>query len=138
MIDFFHRPVEICKRPIDNPNFIAEFKKIFRLGFQFAGEGLARLFDLPIPGNVVGMAMLLLALLRGWVRVEWLQEAAELLLSYMALFFVPAGVGVMLYFDLIGREWLPIVLATFLSTFVVMAVTGWAEKLLDRSEAEHD
>ncbi len=111
---------------------------VLLLVFQFVGEGLSTLFDLPIPGNVVGMALMLLALVRGWVRVEWLQEAAELLLSYMALFFVPAGVGVMLYFDLIGREWLPIVAGTLLSTFVVMAVTGWTEKLLDKSEGDNE
>lgn len=107
---------------------------VLLLVFQLVGEGLSTLFALPIPGNVIGMALMLVALSAGWVKLEWLQEAADLLLSYMALFFVPAGVGVMLYFDLIGREWLPIVAGTFISTFVVMAVTGWCEKLLDKRE----
>lgn len=107
---------------------------VLLLLFQFIGEGVSALFALPIPGNVIGMALLLLALSVGWVKLEWLQEAADLLLTYLALFFVPAGVGVMLYFDLIGREWLPIVAGTVLSTFVVMAVTGWTEKLLDQHE----
>ncbi|NOY14203.1 MAG: CidA/LrgA family protein [Deltaproteobacteria bacterium] len=105
---------------------------VLLLVFQFIGEGLSALLALPIPGNVIGMALMLLALSVGWVKLEWLQEAAELLLSYMAMFFVPAGVGVMLYFDLISREWLPIVAGTVISTFVVMAVTGWTEKLLDK------
>ena len=107
---------------------------VLLLVFQFVGEGLSTLLALPIPGNVIGMALMLLALSVGWVRLDWLQEAADLLLSYMALFFVPAGVGVMLYFELIGREWLPIVAGTVISTFVVMAVTGWCEKLLDKHE----
>lgn len=107
---------------------------ILLLLFQFVGEGVSAFFALPIPGNVIGMALMLLALAVGWVKIEWIQEAADLLLSYMALFFVPAGVGVMLYFDLIGREWLPIVVGTVISTFVVMAVTGWAEKILDKHE----
>jgi holin-like protein len=94
------------------------------LGMQFIGELLSRLFHLPIPGNVMGMGLLLICLWRGWVKVQWIQEAAELLLSHLALFFVPAGVGVMVYFDLIAAEWLPIVVATVASTFVVMAVTG--------------
>lgn len=107
---------------------------VLLLVFQLVGEGVAVLFALPIPGNVIGMALMLLALSVGWVKLDWLQDAADLLLSYMAMFFVPAGVGVMLYFDLIGREWLPIVAGTVISTFVVMAVTGWAEKLLDKHE----
>ncbi|SHI48713.1 holin-like protein [Malonomonas rubra DSM 5091] len=107
---------------------------VLLLLFQFVGEGLSRLLGLPIPGNVIGMALMLLALVQGWVKVKWLEQAADLLLSYMALFFVPAGVGVMLYFDLIAREWLPIVAGTVISTFVVLAVTGWCEKLLDKQE----
>ncbi len=103
---------------------------VLLFGFQFIGEFLARLLDLPIPGSVIGMAMLLLALAAGIVKEESIAEASDLLLKYMTLFFVPAGVGVMLYFDLIAREWLPIIVATVVSTFVVMAVTGWAEQLL--------
>jgi len=105
---------------------------VLLLVFQFVGEGVSRLLDLPIPGNVIGMALLLLALAVGWVREEAIREASELLLSYLALFFVPAGVGVMLYFDLIGREWLPIVAGTVFSTFAVMAVTGWTERWLEK------
>ncbi|PLY01709.1 MAG: CidA/LrgA family protein, partial [Desulfuromonas sp.] len=74
---------------------------VLLLVFQLVGEGFSRVLDLPIPGNVIGMALLLLALSVGWVREEAIREASELLLSYLALFFVPAGVGVMLYFDLI-------------------------------------
>mgnify|MGYP001156645551 CR=1 FL=1 len=105
---------------------------VLLLLFQFIGEGLSTFFAMPIPGNVIGMALMLLALSIGWVKIEWLQEAAELLLVYMAMFFVPAGVGVMLYFDLIAKEWLPIAAGTIISTFVVMAVTGWCERLLDK------
>ncbi len=103
------------------------------LALQFVGELISRGLDIPIPGNVLGMGLLLLALAAGIVKVEWVQEAADLLLSHLALFFVPAGVGVMVYFDLIGKEWLPIVVATLVSTFVVMAVTGWVAVRLDRS-----
>lgn len=100
------------------------------LALQFIGELVSLRFSLPIPGNVLGMALLLVLLSLGVVRVEWIEDAVELLLSHLALFFVPAGVGVMVYFDLIRREWLPITVGTVVSTFVVMAVTGWlAERL---------
>lgn len=101
--------------------------------FQFGGELITRSAGWPIPGNVLGMVLLLIALARRWVKVEWIEEAAEFLLENLALFFVPAGVGVMVYFDLIAGEWLAISVATFVSTFVVMAVTG---KLADRFEPE--
>ncbi len=99
---------------------------------QFVGEMTSLGLHLPIPGNVIGMGLLLAALATGIIRLEWVQEAAELLLSHFALFFIPAGVGVMVYFDLIRREWLPIAAALVLSTFAVMAVTGWTERWLEK------
>jgi holin-like protein len=105
------------------------------LFFQFCGEILSRLFDLPFPGNVLGMGLLLIALRAGLVELKWLEEAAEMLLSNMALFFVPAGVGVMVYGDLIAAEWLPITVATVLSTFAVMAVTGKLAQKLESGES---
>ena len=102
----------------------------YLLLFQLCGEIISRFLDLPIPGNVMGMGLLLLGLIVGWIDVKWIEEAAEILLSNMTLFFVPAGVGVMVYSDLIAAEWLPITVATVASTFVVMAVTGvLAQKL---------
>lgn len=101
---------------------------------QVAGELLSRWLKLPIPGNVLGMALLLLGLGCGWIKLAWVEDASELLLSHLALFFVPAGVGVMVYFDLIASEWLPIVVATVVSTFVVMTVTGLLADRLERRE----
>jgi holin-like protein len=104
----------------------------FLLLFQFSGEVLVAWSGLPVPGNVVGMVLLLLCLLAGVVRVDWVEEAAELLLKHLALFFVPAGVGVMVYFNLIASQWLPITISMVLSTFVVLAVTGWVEQKLEK------
>ncbi len=105
---------------------------------QFLGEMISAGLNLPIPGNVIGMGLLLLALNLKLVRTQWVEDAVELLLSHLALFFVPAGVGVMVYFDLIAAEWFPITVSTVLSTFVVMAVTGWVAKLLEKQGAAHD
>jgi len=104
------------------------------LGLQFVGEGISLAVGLPVPGNVMGMALIVVALMAGIIRIEWVQEAAELILSHMAIFFIPAGVGVMVYFDLIREEWLPIVAGTVLSTFAVMAVTGWVESRVERGK----
>lgn len=106
----------------------------FLLLFQLCGEFVSRLLDLPIPGNVMGMGLLLIALSTKMIDIKWLEDAADLLLSNMALFFVPAGVGVMVYADLIAAEWLPITVATVVSTFIVMAVTGVLAQKLESSE----
>jgi holin-like protein len=102
------------------------------LGFQFGGEIISRWLAVPIPGSVLGMGLMLAALGAGVVRLSWIEEGAELLLAHLALFFIPAGVGVMVHFDLLKSQWLPVVVATVVSTFVVMAVTGWVEGFLSR------
>ncbi len=107
------------------------------LVMQFLGEMISRGAGIPIPGNVIGMGLLIVALWLKIVRVEWVQEAADLLLSHLALFFIPAGVGVMVYFDLIRREWLPISVALVVSTFAVMAATGWTEAWLEKRGRSH-
>jgi holin-like protein len=104
--------------------------------FQLCGEFISRTLDLPIPGSVLGMSLLLLGLMTNLVDIKWFEEAAEMLLANMALFFVPAGVGVMIYGDLIAAEWLPISVATVLSTFVVMAVTGKLAQKLEATEQD--
>lgn len=89
-----------------------------------AGELLALIPGLNIPGSILGMLILTALLERGVVRPASIERICRFLIANMGFFFVPPGVALMLYFDLIASEWLPIVVATVLSTFVVLVVTG--------------
>lgn len=91
---------------------------------QLAGELIVLVSGLPLPGPVVGMAILFAGLLvRGEVP-DGLQELAAGLLRHLSLLFVPAGVGVLLHLALISTEWLAISLSLVLSTAVTVAVTA--------------
>jgi holin-like protein len=91
---------------------------------QLIGEAIARGLDLPLPGPVVGMALLFAGLLlRGGVP-EGLAKTSGGLLDHLSLLFVPAGVGVMLHFSLVAREWLPIAGALIGSAVLTVAVTA--------------
>ena len=89
------------------------------------GESIVKLTGWPIPGNVLGMALMTIALKLGAVRHEDVKPSAQVLLDNLAFLFVPPGVGLMLYFDLIARQWLAITVAVVASTFIVMGVVGW-------------
>lgn len=92
--------------------------------FQLIGETISMLFRLPVPGPVIGMGLLFVALvLRGGASSE-LRNTAQNLLQHLSLLFVPAGVGVMLHFERIVNEWLPILIALPASTFATIAVTA--------------
>jgi holin-like protein len=102
------------------------------LAFWFAGDRIADAARLPLPGSVVGMLMLAAALRLRWVPARVVEPAARLLIRNMALLFVPAGVGVMAYGGLLGREWLPIVAAGAASTVAVLVAVGWLQQRQER------
>ena len=91
------------------------------LVFQLIGEALVRTFGLPMPGPVVGMALLLLALVVKPSLLAMIQPTAATLLQHFSLLFVPAGVGVMLHLQRLGDEALAIGVALVVSTWVGLA-----------------
>lgn len=91
-------------------------------GFLALGEGLSRW--VPLPGSVLGMVLLALALGRGWVPAEEVRPAAGVLVGNMAFFFVPAGVAVVLEVDAVAREAGPLVVASLVSTLLVMGTVA--------------
>ena len=101
------------------------------LAFLLVGTSIASFGRLPLPGSVAGMLLLAAALHFRWMPAAWVEPAAELLLRHMALLFVSPGVGLMLQYDLLRREWLPIVAASAASTLAVLLVVGWLQQRLE-------
>ena len=107
---------------------------------QLAGEVIARLLQLPVPGPVLGMVILFIGLVvRGHVPDD-LSTVAGGLLQNLSLLFVPAGVGVMLYARLLVDNWLALSVALLLSAVITIAVTGlvmtWAARITQQQGAE--
>ena len=94
------------------------------LVFQCAGEALARMVGWPIPGPVVGMALLFVALLMRKKPPDAMAAAAGGLGAHLSLLFVPAGVGVMMYVGQVTDEWMPILAALVVSTVLAIAATA--------------
>ena len=102
------------------------------LVFQLAGEVIARSLGLPIPGPVIGMALLFLGLaMRGGPPTD-LRNTAQGLLQHLSLLFVPAGTGVMLHFQRMSDEWLPLLASLLVSTAVTIGVTAVVLRALIR------
>jgi len=102
------------------------------LVFQLIGESLAHLAGLPIPGPVLGMALLFLAWPALGALHARLTTVADTLLANFGLLFVPAGVGVMLHAGLIAAWWAPLLLGVVLSTALTMGATAWLFQALRR------
>ncbi|MEM9123612.1 MAG: CidA/LrgA family protein [Pseudomonadota bacterium] len=107
------------------------------LVLQLIGEGVAAALTLPVPGPVIGMAMLfVLLVLRGEVP-DALQSTADGLLTHLSLLFVPAGVGVMQHLFLVRDEAGPIVLSLVVGTVLAIAATALVmDRLTPREGAD--
>lgn len=93
-------------------------------GCLAAGEFITWLTRCSVPGSIIGMLLLTLLLQRKVVNVATIRPISRFLVSNMGFFFVPPGVALMLYFDMIAAEWLPITVATVVSTALVLVVQG--------------
>jgi holin-like protein len=103
--------------------------------FQCAGEATSRLLALPVPGPVVGMLLLFVAL-RARDRVpDSVGTAGDGLARHLSLLFVPAGVGVMMHFGRLAGEWLPIAAALLVSTVAAIAASALTFTALARRQS---
>lgn len=90
---------------------------------QSIGELLSRGLSLPLPGPVVGLVLLLIALRFPAVR-EPVGECANFLLAHLSLLFVPVGVGVMTHLALLSQYGGRMLVVIVLSTWIGLAVTA--------------
>ena len=109
--------------------------------FYLLGCFVASLIGNFVPGSVIGMILLFCALSRKWVRPGHVKKVSMFLLDNMMLFFIPVGVGLITSYTLLSRYMLAIIVASLVSTVLVIAVVGLVEQKLEskkRSKKEDD
>lgn len=97
------------------------------------GELIITLTHIPLPSSILGMLLLTLLLKLKVIRLEWVRSISDFLVTNIGFFFVPPGVALMLYFDIIKAQFLPIVTASVVSTLLVLAVTGWVHEIYGKT-----
>ncbi len=91
--------------------------------FYFLGEAVSYLINGFIPGSVLGMVFLFLALFFNLLNPENVRQTAKLITQNMAVFFIPAAVGLMTYYELLAENLVAIITAITVSTvFVIISV----------------
>lgn len=102
------------------------------LAFQLAGEVIVRALGLPLPGPVLGMLLLAVALaVRGGVPPA-LEQLARGLLEHLSLLFIPAGVGILAHLQRVSEAWFALAVTVLASTAVTLAVSAGTLALLMR------
>lgn len=106
------------------------------LGFNIAGVWLHNVLHLPLPGNVLGLVLFLIALGMKWVKLEWVEHSAQFLLDHMLLFFIPYVVGIMAFMPVLSAHWVSISLGIIGSTLIVLWMTGFVASKMEKPSAE--
>lgn len=96
------------------------------------GELIVYVTGIMLPSSIVGMLSLTLFLKLGWLKLEWIKGLSDFLIANLGFFFVPPGVALMLYFDVIKANLLSIAVLVIVSTILVLVVTGWVHQLMRR------
>ena len=113
-------------------NIIWQYLRAFVLIYAclYAGIFIASLLPVTIPGSIIGMLILFVLLALQILPAKWVNPGCYVLIRYMALLFVPIGVGVMQYFDLLRAQFGPVVVSCAVSTLVVFLVVSWSSQLV--------
>jgi holin-like protein len=99
------------------------------LAFNLLGLILHSL-GVPLPANVLGMILFAAALFLRLVRVEWVHDAATILLRHLMLLFVPTIVAVVTMPELLKAQWLPITAGMVVSLFASMLAAAFVGRWL--------
>ncbi len=94
------------------------------LGMQLAGEGLARLLGLGIPGPVIGLVALALLLALVPTLRAVVAPLATTLLGHLSLLFVPAAVGLIQHLGVFASDFWPLIIILSVSTLATLIVSA--------------
>lgn len=100
------------------------FQLLIIFGFSFVGDTLSNSLHLPVPGSILGMIFLFLALNFKVLKFTDVDEVGSFLINNMTILFLPAGVGIMAKWSLISDFWWQIALIVLLALIVNVFVLG--------------
>ena len=110
--------------------FLIQFLII--IAFSFAGELLHYCLPLPMPASIYGIILLFLALELKVLKGKDIRETSSFLIAVRPVRFIPAAVGLIDSWHAIANAWLQYIVVTVVSTFVVMAASGWITQFVIR------
>lgn len=102
----------------------------------FIGVWIQELFNLIIPGSVIGLVLLFVLLVTNVIKLKWIEEGASFLMKHLALFFIPATVGIMKYYDVFLGKGIWLVITTIISTMLVIVISGHVSAALEKKRGK--
>ncbi|BCN29822.1 CidA/LrgA family protein [Anaeromicropila herbilytica] len=111
-------------------------KLMLQIGVIFliclVGEGISSILPIAFPGSVIAMILLFILLLTKVLRPDHIKEKSDFLAKNMAFFFIPAGVSIIKYYDVISKSILPLLIVCIITTILTFAVTAYTVTFIMR------
>ncbi len=108
-------------------------------GCLFVGEIVIYLTKLPLPPSIIGLLLLFTLLSLKKVSLERVHSVAKTMMDYLAFMIVPACISIMQYLDKLKADAMALIVATVVSTFLVLFVTGkthiWVRQWVSKRQA---
>ena len=105
----------------------------------FLGEMMHYFIPLPIPASIYGLVLMLFCLSTKIIKLLRVIDAAHFLLDIMPPMFIPAAVGLIVVWGDLQKILLPIVIITFVTTIIVMVVTGKSsQKIIQKQRKDRE
>ena len=104
--------------------------------FYYIGVLIVEWTNIFIPPSIIGLVLLWALLMLNIINVKLIQDGASFSIAFLTLFFIPSTVGVVEYPELLTLSGLLLVLAVFVSTVIVIVVTGKVSQFIERKEQE--
>ena len=104
-------------------------------GITFISEIIAKLLPINIPTSIIGIVILFVLLELKVLKTEDVEMTGDYLIKIMPILFVPAGVGLIKYLDVLKIVAVPMVFVITLSTAIVMTAVGVVtQKLVEKKK----
>ena len=98
------------------------------------GEILHRIVGVPLPGNIIGMVLLLILLCTKAIKPEQISGVSSFFLNHLALFFLPPSIAIMAVGDDVLSKWPLLLFLCIAFTLVTFAVGGRVTQLFIRKQ----
>lgn len=91
----------------------------------WVGNLISMILPITIPGSIIGLLILFFLLVFQLVPSRWVRNGCNLFMRYMTILFIPAAMGIIDNYVYLIHSWVPILIGSVISTFIVMIFIGW-------------
>jgi holin-like protein len=108
--------------------------------YQLLGEAVKKIFEIRIPGPVIGLILLLVSLiLLNKLKTRFVNnlkkevaDTSTYLLKYLSFLFVPIGVGVVMHFSYLENNLSKVLFIIFVSTILTISITAFLMEKINK------